>query len=126
MTTTKKIKILVVEDETFLVKIYNMKLKKEGYDVTIATDGEQAVKLAEEIKPDLILLDLILPKLNGFEALEKIKAIASIKNTPVVVLSNLGQDDDIKKAKSLGAVDYLIKANFSIQDVVQKIRDVVG
>ena len=126
MTVTKKIKILVVEDETFLVKIYNVKLKKEGYDVTIATDGEQAVKLAEETKPDLILLDLILPKLNGFEALEQIKAIPALKKTPVVVLSNLGQDDDIKRAKSLGAVDYLIKANFSIQDVVQKIRDVVG
>jgi len=122
----KKTKILVVEDETFLVKIYSVKLKKEGYDVTLAMDGEEAVKLAAETKPDLILLDLILPKLNGFEALEQIRKNPSIKKTPVIVLSNLGQEEDIKRAESLGATDYLIKANFSIQDVVQKIKTVLG
>lgn len=122
----KKTKILVVEDETFLVKIYSVKLKKEGYDVTLATDGEEAVKVAAEVKPDLILLDLILPKLNGFEALEEIRKNASLKKTPVIVLSNLGQEEDIKRAEALGATDYLVKANFSIQDVVQKIKSVLG
>lgn len=126
MPAHKKIKILVVEDETFLVKIYSVKLKKEGYDVQIATDGEQAVKLSQTFKPDMILLDLILPKLNGFEALEQIRKKAVTKKTPVIVLSNLGQDEDIKRAESLGADDYLVKANFSIQDVVQKIKDVLG
>jgi DNA-binding response OmpR family regulator len=118
-------KILVVEDETFLVKIYSVKLKKEGYDVAIATDGEEAVRMAEEVKPDLILLDLILPKLNGFEALERIRATAANRETPVLVLSNLGQEEDIKRAESLGATDYLVKANFSIQDIVVKIRGVL-
>ena len=118
-------KILVVEDETFLVKIYSVKLKKEGYDVTIATDGEQAVQQAEEVKPHLILLDLILPKMNGFEALERMRASAANKNTPVIVLSNLGQEEDIKRAEALGATDYLVKANFSIQDVIAKIKTVL-
>jgi DNA-binding response OmpR family regulator len=122
----KKNKVLVVEDETFLVKIYTVKLKKEGYDVNIATDGEQAVKLAGEVKPDLILLDLILPKMNGFEALEQIRATATGKNTPVIVLSNLGQEEDIKRAELLGATDYLVKANFSIQEVIAKMAEVLS
>lgn len=119
-------KILVVEDETFLVKIYAVKLKKEGFDVTIATDGEEAVKQAAEVKPDLILLDLILPKMNGFEALEKMRANPVNKTTPVIVLSNLGQEEDIKRAEALGATDYLVKANFSIQDVIAKMKEVLA
>jgi DNA-binding response OmpR family regulator len=119
-------KILVVEDETFLVKIYAVKLKKEGYDVSIANDGEQAVKMASEVQPDLILLDLILPKMNGFEALERMRANPVNKSTPVIVLSNLGQEEDIKRAEALGADDYLVKANFSIQDIVAKIRETLS
>lgn len=123
MPVKKNPKILVVEDETFLVKIYAVKLKKEGYDVTVANDGEQAVKLAQEVGPDLILLDLILPKMNGFEALEKMRSTAVNKETPVIVLSNLGQEEDVKRAEGLGADSYLVKANFSIQDIVAKIRE---
>lgn len=117
--------VLVVEDEAFLVKIYTVKLKKEGFDVSVATDGELAVKMAAELKPDIILLDLILPKMNGFEALEKMRQNPINHATPVIVLSNLGQEEDIKRAKALGADDYLVKANFSIQDVIQKIRAVL-
>lgn len=123
MAAKTQAKILVVEDETFLVKIYSVKLKKEGFDVHIATDGEEAVKLAAELKPDLILLDLILPKMNGFEALEQMRKNPANKATPVIVLSNLGQEEDIKRAQALGADDYLVKANFSIQDIVTKIRE---
>ena len=122
MPAKRTAKILVVEDETFLVKIYAVKLKKEGFEVSIANDGEEAVKMAALVKPDLILLDLILPKMNGFEALEKIRSNPDNKKTPVIVLSNLGQEEDIKRAESLGADDYLVKANFSIQDIVSKIR----
>jgi len=118
----KPARILVVEDETFLVKIYTVKLKKEGFEVHIATDGEQAVAMAAEVKPDIILLDLILPKMNGFEALEKMRANPVNRDTPVIVLSNLGQEEDIKRAETLGATDYLVKANFSIQDVITKVR----
>ena len=123
MPAKRSAKILVVEDETFLVKIYAVKLKKEGFEVSIANDGEEAVKMAASVKPDLILLDLILPKMNGFEALEKIRANPDNKKTPVIVLSNLGQEEDIKRAETLGADDYLVKANFSIQDIVAKIRE---
>ncbi|MEK7545912.1 MAG: response regulator [Patescibacteria group bacterium] len=123
MTAKSSPKILVVEDETFLVKIYAVKLKKEGFDVSIANDGEEAVRLAQEIEPDIILLDLILPKMNGFEALEKMRASSANKTTPVIVLSNLGQEEDIKRAEALGADSYLVKANFSIQDIVAKIRE---
>ena len=123
MPTKSAPKILVVEDETFLVKIYAVKLKKEGYDVSIANDGEEAVRLAADVHPDLILLDLILPKMNGFEALEKMRANEVNKQTPVIVLSNLGQEEDIKRAEALGADGYLVKANFSIQDIVAKIKE---
>lgn len=126
MATKGKNKILVVEDETFLVKIYSVKLKKEGFDVEIAMDGEAALDAAAKFKPHLILLDLILPKLNGFETLEALRKNDATKKTPVIVLSNLGQDEDITRAESLGADDYLVKANFSIQDVVAKIRDVLA
>jgi DNA-binding response OmpR family regulator len=125
MAAKKPFKVLVVEDETFLVKIYSVKLKKEGYDVQIATDGEEAVRLAASMLPDIILLDLILPKMNGFEALEKMRQNPDNKKTPVIVLSNLGQEEDIKRASALGANDYLVKANFSIQDVIGKIRSVL-
>ena len=123
---TKPTRVLVVEDETFLVKIYSVKLKKEGFEVFIATDGESAVKMAFEVKPDIILLDLILPKMNGFEALEKMRTNPDLKKTPVIVLSNLGQDEDVKRAEALGATDYLVKANFSIQEVIAKIRATLG
>ncbi len=119
-------KILVVEDETFLVKIYAVKLKKEGFDVSIASDGEAAIRMAAALRPDLILLDLILPKLNGFEALEKIRANPDNRKTPVIVLSNLGQEEDVKRAEALGADAYLVKSNFSIQDIVAKIRETLG
>lgn len=122
-TPTIRPRILVVEDETFLVKIYAVKLKKEGYDVSIAADGEQAVALAREIKPDLILLDLILPKMNGFEALEAMRASRENKSTPVIVLSNLGQEEDMKRAEAFGVDAYLVKANHSIQEIVDKIRE---
>ena len=118
-------KILVVEDETFLVKIYSVKLKKEGYDVAIATDGEEAVATAPRFDPDLILLDLILPKMSGFEVLAKLKANPATAKVPVIVLSNLGQSEDVERAKTLGAIDYLIKSNFSIQEVVEKIKSVL-
>lgn len=118
-------KILVVEDETFLVKIYTAKLKKEGYEVVIANDGQEAVTLAEQVKPDLILLDLILPRMNGFEALELMRASPANRTTPVIVLSNLGQEEDIKRAEALGADSYLVKANYSIQDVMAKIRETI-
>lgn len=118
----KKNKILIVEDDQFLHKILAMKIKQEGFEAISAYDGETALKRMKDA-PDLILLDLILPQMSGFEFLGEIRLDNKSKNVPVVVLSNLGQDEDIERAKSLGAQDYLIKANFSIDDVIKKAKE---
>lgn len=114
--------ILVVEDDRFLSRIYSTKLTKEGYEVVLAVEADEADRKLKEKKPDLILLDLVLPKRSGFEFLEEIKQNADFKAIPVIILSNLGQEEDIARGKKLGAADYLVKANFSIQEVVEKIK----
>lgn len=114
--------ILVGEDDKFYANIYKLKLAKEGYDVEVAGDGEQVLKAARERKPDLILLDLIMPVKDGFETLKELKADPGLKDVKVVVSSNLGQEEDIKKTRELGAIDYLTKAGLSIQETIDKIR----
>jgi len=121
----KKAKILLVEDDNFLAGMYNAKLNIEGYSVDLASDGEQGLKLAKEGSPDLILLDIILPKLSGFEVLKAIKKDGKTKNIPVILLTNLGQRDDVSKGLALGANDYLIKAHFMPSEVVAKIKNIV-
>ena len=116
-------KVLIVEDDEFLRSLTAKRLEKEGYEVAVAVDGETAVGTIQEEKPNLILLDLLLPGLNGFQVLEKIKALDDLKDIPVVVFSNLGQREDIEKAKSLGANDFLIKANFTLDDVTAKVNE---
>lgn len=117
-----KRKILIVEDDQFLVKIYQTKLEKEGFEINIALDGEEGLQKTTGFKPDLILLDLILPKMNGFEVLKKLKENPATKNIPVIVLSNLGQESDVKQGMELGAVDYLIKSDHSISEIIEKIK----
>jgi len=117
--------ILVAEDDTLYASVYQNKLTKEGYNVTVVSNGAEAVKKAAEIKPDLILMDLIMPEMDGFTALEKIKSNPETKGIKVVVMSNLGQDSDIKRAKDLGAEEYFIKANISIQELVEKLKQYI-
>ncbi len=120
-------KILIVEDDRFLREIATQKLEAEGFVVANATGGKEAVDyLSTNERPDIIVLDLILPGMSGFEVLEKIKQMEAIKNIPVIILSNLGQEEDIEKAKKLGAVDYLVKAHFSFAEIIKKIHDVIG
>ena len=114
-------KILIVEDDTFLVKMYLERLQDEGYKVAVASNGEEGLQKAEFDKPDLILLDMILPKMNGFDFLKEIKSKSDLKDIPVVILSNLGQDQDVKLGKELGAVDYLVKTQHPLTGVVEKI-----
>jgi CheY-like chemotaxis protein len=114
--------ILVAEDDSLYAKVYQNKLSKEGYDVVLAVNGKEAVQKASELKPNLILMDLIMPEMDGFTALEKIKGDPDTKGLKVLVMSNLGQDSDIKRAKDLGAEEYFIKANISIQELVEKIK----
>ena len=106
-----------------LSSMYETKFTKEGYKVLKALDGEAGVKLAEENHPDLILLDIIMPKMDGFSVLKKIKEMDHLKTVPVILLTNLGQDEDIKKGQNLGAAGYLIKANLTPAEVVTKIKE---
>lgn len=118
--------ILVAEDDQFYANIYKVKLTKEGYQVVLASDGEQTLKAARLKKPDLILLDLIMPVKDGFETLKELRGDSNLRGVKVVVLSNLGQDEDIKKVRELGATDYLVKTNISIQKVIDKIKEHLG
>lgn len=118
-----KLKILIVEDDKFLQKILTTKFVKEGFDVVAASDGEEAVQKVTTDVPSLVLLDLILPKLTGFEVLTEIKTNMKTRAVPVIVLSNLGQDEDIIRARELGAMEFLVKADLSINEVVQKVKE---
>lgn len=114
--------ILCIEDESALQKTFSDALGKEGFKVTAALDGEIGLRLAQEKRPDLILLDLILPKINGFEVLKQLKEGAETKSIPVIVLTNLEQMEDIQKALDLGATTYLVKSNYNLQEVVAIVR----
>lgn len=114
--------ILLVEDDTFLAGMYVTKLTMEHYHVELATDGEMGLAKAQSVKPDLILLDILLPKMNGFDVLRQLKMIPAMQSTPVILLTNLGQKDDVRQGLDLGAADYLIKAHFMPSEVVEKIK----
>lgn len=117
--------ILLVEDDRFLRRAAEATLKQAGFVVTTAADGEEALRQASARRPDVVLLDLIMPKLQGFEVLRRLKQDETTARIPVIVLSNLGQDSDVRQALDLGAVAYLVKSNLSLQDLVKKIRAVL-
>ena len=123
-TAKKNVKVLLVEDDKFLRDICGTKLIKEGFDIMEAIDGQEVIQILEKEKPNVILLDIVLPSVNGFEILTKIRSHSNpeIAKTQVLMLSNLGQDDDVKKAMELGASDYLIKSNFTTQEITDKIK----
>jgi CheY-like chemotaxis protein len=119
-------KILFIEDESALQKTFGDILKQEGYEMISALDGEAGLKMAESEKPDLILLDLVLPKLHGFEVLKSLKEDPGTKDIPIIVLTNLEASGDIEKALELGATTYLVKASYSLEEVIQKIKKALG
>ncbi len=114
--------ILFIEDEPTLQKTAGRFLEEEGYEIRSALDGEAGLALAKKIKPDLILLDLILPKKDGFEVLEELKTDSSTKEIPVIVLTNLEGSHDVERALSLGATTYLVKANYKLNEISKKIK----
>ncbi len=120
--SAKKIKLLLVEDEKMLADMYTTKFTMEGFDAQKAYDGAAGVAAAKEFIPDIILLDVIMPKLDGFGALKLLKEDPKTKDIPVILLTNLGQDEDIKKGKQLGAADYFVKANHTPAEVVVKVK----
>jgi DNA-binding response OmpR family regulator len=116
-------KILVIEDDKFLKDLLVKQLEDTGYTVIHVRDCEEGLKKAKDEKPDLILLDLVLPGIDGFEFLKEIKKDSSeIKNIPVLILSNLVQGDDVKRGIDLGAEDFLIKAHYTLPEIVEKIK----
>lgn len=120
-----KQKILLVEDDGFLASIYAQKLEVEGFDTSLATNGEDGLKLAAKDKPALILLDLLMPKMDGFEMLERLKADADLKDIPVLVLTNLGQREDVERCINMGAVGYVIKAHSLPHETVKRIKEIL-
>jgi DNA-binding response OmpR family regulator len=126
MAETIKKKVLIAEDDKFISKAYAAGLIKAGFEVLIAHDGNEAMKMLKEHCPDVLLLDIMMPEKSGFEVLEEMKVTKTCAKIPVLVLSNLGQDSDIEKGKSLGAKDFLIKANHSMKQVVEKVKETLA
>lgn len=121
----KKKTVLLVEDDSFISEIYNVKLELNGFEVELAEDGEEAVKKFKKINPDIVLLDIFLPKKDGWEVLEEICKEDHFKKTKVIMLTNLGDKDKIEKAESYGVKNYFVKASHTPEEVVQKIKDVL-
>jgi len=116
------VKILIVDDEEILRKIYSDRLSFEGFAVETAGDGEEALVKIKAAPPNLVLLDILMPKLNGLQVLEQLNTDPNLKKIPVIVLSNVANDENIKKALALGAKDYLLKTNFSPNEIINKIK----
>ena len=117
--------ILLVEDEPALQKVAGEILRQEGFIVKSAIDGEEAIRIIKTDKPDLVLLDLILPKKDGFEVLKEMKADTQTKDIPVIILTNLEGTQDVERALDLGAMNYLVKANYELEDIFKRIKDVL-
>lgn len=118
--------IFLVEDDLFLSDMYRTKFELSGYQMPHAEDGEVAMRMIKDAKPDLILLDIVLPKKSGFDVLKDLKADAELAKIPVILLTNLSQKDDVDKGFKLGAKDYVIKAHFTPAEVVAKVEKVLG
>lgn len=121
-----KKKILLIEDDSFLISMYTVKFELENFEVVAAEDGEKGLGLAIKEKPDIILLDILLPKMNGFEVLKELKNNKETSPIPVILLTNLSQKNEIEQGLALGAQDYLIKAHFMPSEVMDKIKKVLN
>lgn len=115
-------KVLIVEDDKFLRTLLEKKLRSESFEVITAADGEEAMNQLVSTSPDMVLLDIILPKISGFSFLEQVQKDPNLNKIPVIILSNLAQGEDVQKGKDLGAIDYFVKANTSLEDLIKKVR----
>lgn len=119
-------KIVLADDEQFIAVAYKDGLTRAGFDVTVAHDGAEALTLIKQVVPDLVLLDLIMPKMNGFEVLKSLKADPALQNIPVIVLSNLSQHTDEQEVREHGAIDFMVKSDISLQDLIARLNTVLG
>ncbi len=118
--------ILIIEDEEILLNLLQNKLSQENYQVEIAKDGQEGLVKAKENKPDLILLDIVMPKMGGFEVMEEISQDKYLKDVPIIIISNSGQPVELDRAKKLGAKDWLIKTDFTAEEVMGKVKKQLG
>ncbi len=123
---SKNKKVLIVEDDPFIADVYTLKLESEGYNVDLAEDGLRCLEKMRKNKYDVVLLDIIMPNMDGFATMERIKMSPELNTTPVIILTNLSQKKDIQKGIDLGAVDYIIKTRFTPTEVLKTIDKVVG
>ena len=119
-------KILLIEDEEIMISLLQRKLTMEGYEISVTRGGEEGLKAMREVKPDLILLDIIMPKMGGFEVMTEMQKDKTLAKIPVIVISNSGQPVEIDRAQKLGAKDWLIKTEFDPQEVVEKVVKQIG
>ncbi|PIY89566.1 MAG: response regulator [Candidatus Nealsonbacteria bacterium CG_4_10_14_0_8_um_filter_37_14] len=119
-------KILLIEDEQIMFDLLQKKLRGEGYEVSIAKDGEEGLRAMREVKPDLILLDIVMPKIGGFEVMEEMQKEPELKKIPIIVISNSGQPVELDRAQKFGARDWLIKTEFDPQEVIDKVVKQIG
>ena len=119
-------KVLVIEDDVFLAQLLTNRIAKVGAVVLRAVDGEEGIKMIKQSRPDLVLLDLILPKKSGFELLEDMRSDPSTQGTPVIIVSNLGQESDVARGRELGAVEYFVKAKTSIDGLGERVKTILS
>ncbi len=119
-------KILIVEDDTYLANAYRVKLTKAGFETKNAFDGEEALSILQSYTPDIILLDIVMPRKDGFATLEEIKRNQNLKDIPVVLASNLGQKEDIDRGMKLGASEFFVKTDFTLNNLIDKINNILG
>jgi len=118
-------KILIIEDDPFLSEMYAAKFIENNFETEVASDGKLGLVKIEEFRPDLVLLDIVLPKMDGFEVLKKIKEKEELREIPIVLLTNLGQKNEVEKGLALGAQEYIIKAHFTPTAVVTKVKEIL-
>lgn len=119
-------KILIIEDEEIILELLQRKLTQEGYEISVARDGKEGLENMKEAKPDLVLLDIIMPKMGGFEVMEEMQKDSELKEIPVIIVSNSGQPVELDRAQKLGAKDWLIKTQFDPQEVIDKVKKQLG
>ena len=119
-------KILIIEDDPFLSEMYAAKFIENGFEVEVSSDGKSGLAKIEDFRPDLVLLDIVLPKMDGFEMLKKVKEKEELKEIPIVLLTNLGQKNEVEKGIALGAKEYIIKAHFTPTAVVAKVNEILN
>ncbi|MBI2451197.1 MAG: response regulator [Parcubacteria group bacterium] len=125
MPKEKKLFVLIIDDDPFLSEMYSTRFKQDKFEADVAVNGEEGFQKAKEKKPDLILLDVVMPKMDGFETLKALKDNIETKGIPVILLTNLGQREDVEKGLKLGADDYVIKAHFTPTEVLKRAEKVL-